>query len=264
MIGLILGDRDFPKLILKKIYKKKINHIIIDLTERKIFKKKKNSFSVGLGEFGKIIKILKKNNCKKILFAGNVKKPKFINLKLDIKGLYYMPRILRKSKIGDAALIKEIIKIFKSEKIKTINSLFFNPELTLKKGCYSKLKPDNNDLYIIKKGETFLNKLPPYDFSQAIVINNKKIIAVEKKNGTEQMLEKCRKFKHYSGNILIKYPKKKQDKRVDLPTVGFKTFKMCKKAGIKGIVLKKKQNIFLDKKMCIKFANKNKMFIISR
>jgi len=60
---------------------------------------------------------------------------------------------------------------------------------------------------------------------------------------------------------LVKFPKKKQDIRVDLPTVGLKTLKQCKTAGLKGIVLKSKKNIFLEKKKCIKFANKNKMFL---
>ena len=32
-------------------------------------------------------------------------------------------------------------------------------------------------------------------------------------------------------------------------------------AGLKGIVVKNKQHVFLDKNKCIKFANKNKMFI---
>ena len=35
----------------------------------------------------------------------------------------------------------------------------------------------------------------------------------------------------------------------------------CKKSNIKGIVLKSNENIVLDKKKCIKFANKNNMFI---
>jgi len=46
------------------------------------------------------------------------------------------------------------------------------------------------------------------------------------------------------------------------PTVGLNTFKQCKAAGLKGIVLKHKKNIFLDKKKSINFANKNKMFIL--
>ena len=39
------------------------------------------------------------------------------------------------------------------------------------------------------------------------------------------------------------------------------TFKDCKRAGLMGIVLKSKKNIFLEKEKCINFANKNKMFI---
>ena len=74
MIGLIFGETDFPKLILKKIRNKK-KYVIIDLTNKKIFKKDKNSHSVSIGQFGKIINILKDNKCKKVLFAGRVKKP---------------------------------------------------------------------------------------------------------------------------------------------------------------------------------------------
>ena len=132
MIGLIFGETDFPKQILKKIKNKK-KYIVIDLTKSKTFKKDKNSFSVSLGQFGKIISILKENRCRKVLFAGKVKKPKFSKLSLDLKGLYYMPRIVKKSKLGDAAILKEIINILQKEGIKTISSLTFNPELTFKK-----------------------------------------------------------------------------------------------------------------------------------
>jgi DUF1009 family protein len=62
---------------------------------------------------------------------------------------------------------------------------------------------------------------------------------------------------------LIKFPKKKQDLRLDLPTIGLSTLVQCKKSGLKGIVLRSKKNICLDKKKLINFANKNKMFIAS-
>ena len=65
--------------------------------------------------------------------------------------------------------------------------------------------------------------------------------------------------KHFG--ILLKFPKKKQDIRADLPTIGIDTLKDCKKIGLKGVVLKSKKNIFLDRNKCISFANKNKIFI---
>ena len=63
MIGLIFGETSFPKEILKKVKKKRKKYLIIDLTKNKSFKKDKNSYPVSLGQFGKIINILKENYC---------------------------------------------------------------------------------------------------------------------------------------------------------------------------------------------------------
>jgi UDP-2,3-diacylglucosamine hydrolase len=261
MIGLIFGETDFPKEILKKVKNKK-KYLIIDLTKKKIFKKDKNSYSVSLGQFGKIISILNEKKCKKVLFAGKVKKPKFSKIRLDLKGIYYIPKIIKSSKLGDAAILKEIINIFKKEKISTVSSLIFNPELSLKKGIYSKNKPNKEDKFDIKKGITILNTLGEYNFSQGVVVRRKKVLAIEGKGGTQRMLKKCQSKKFTNSGVLVKFPKKKQNLKIDLPTIGFKTFKQCKLSGLKGIVLKSKQHVFLEKNKCINFANENKMFIV--
>ena len=96
------------------------------------------------------------------------------------------------------------------------------------------------------------------DHIQALVIKDGNIIAKEGVEGTKKMLSK---LKLNSNGILIKLPKKKQDLRMDLPTIGFQTFKDIKKYGLKGVVLKSRKNIFLDKTKCINFANKNRIFI---
>ena len=57
MIGLIFGDTAFPNEILKTVKKKNINYLIIDLSKSKKFKKDKKSYSVSIGQFGKIINI---------------------------------------------------------------------------------------------------------------------------------------------------------------------------------------------------------------
>jgi len=260
MIGLIFGETDFPKYIYRKIKGKK-KYIIIDLTKKKFFKKNKNYYSVSVGQFGKIISILKKNNCKKILFAGKVQKPNFSKIKLDLKGVYYFPRIIKKSKLGDAAILKEIINIFKNEKIKTISSSFYTPELNLSKGNYSKYRPNKEDKMDINNALKVLNKSNQYNHIQAAISRDNSVI-LEKQAGTQNMFKKIKKIKNINKGVLVKFPKKKQDFRVDLPTVGLSTLKQCKTAGLKGIVIKHKKNIFLDKKKSIKFANKNKIFIL--
>ena len=243
MIGLIFGETDFPKQILKKIINKK-KYLIIDLTINRVFKKNKNSHSVSVGQFGKIISILKENNCKKVLFAGKVKKPNLSKIKLDLKGVYYIPRIIKSARLGDAAILKEIIRILKKEKINTINSTILTPDLSLKKGNYTKIKPNNQDKNDINKAINKLNKLAAYSFSQGVVSRNNKIIGIEKKGGTNNMLQKIKKFKNKKSGVLVKFPKKKQDIRIDLPTIGLSTLKQCKLAGLKGVVLKKKKKYF--------------------
>ncbi len=262
MIGLIFGDTHFPIEILKKVKKRRLNYLIIDLSKSKKFKQDKKSYSVSIGQFGKIIKILKENNCKKVLFAGKVNKPNFSKLKLDFKGIYYISRIIKASRLGDAAILKEIIKILSQNKIKTENSLTFNSELSLKKGNYSKIKPNNQDQLDIKKAIKTLNNLGQYSFSQGVVVRNRKVVSIEGKGGTEKMLKNSKSKKFRNHGVLVKFPKKKQDLRVDLPTIGLKTIKNSKAAGLKGIVIKSRQHVFLDKSKCIIFANKNKMFIL--
>ena len=258
MIGLFLGDTDFPNLVLKKVKKLKKKYFIIDFSKKNKFAKEKNSYRISIGKFGKIISVIKKNKSNKVLFAGKIAKPKFSTLRLDFKGFYYMPSVIKAAKLGDAAIIKSIIKILNNENIKVISSIYFNPELAIKKGVYTKVKPTKLDNKSIDKGIKYLGKSNNLDHVQALIVKNDKILLKEDKKGTKKMMSKLKKK---TEGILIKFPKKRQDLRMDLPTIGLKTLKDCKKFGVKGIVLKSKKNIFLNKKECIKFANKNKIFI---
>ncbi len=262
MIGLFLGEKNLPIEIIKKIERKKIKYFIIDLTKNNKFKKNKNSFSINIGKFGEILKLIKSKKCNKVIFAGNIIKPKISKLKLDLKGLFYIPRIVKASKKGDAAILKVLIKILSENKIKVIKLNTFNPELTLKKGIYTKNKPTLLEKEEILKGIKELKKINSFNHTQAVIIRDNKVISRETRKGTKEMIESTPKSKIKKG-ILIKLPKTKQDLRVDLPTIGIDTFKDCNKIGIKGIVVKSNQNIILNKKLAIKYANQNNLFLIA-
>ncbi len=263
MIGLFFGEKQLPLEILKSLKKKKIKYFIIDLSKNNKFKKDKNSYFINIGKFGKILELIKSKKCKKVLFAGNIIKPRISKLKLDLKGIYYIPRIIKASKLGDAAVLRELINILSENNIKVIKLNTYNPELTLSKGYYTKLKPSIVDKLTIKKGIQILKKLNSFNHVQALVINNEKIISLEKRKGTKDMLKSIRN-NNLKNKILIKMPKSKQDLRVDLPTFGLDTLKDCKKANIKGIVVKAGQHIFLDKRKGLQFANKNNIFVMAK
>ena len=90
-----------------------------------------------------------------------------------------MPSIIRAAKLGDAAIIKAIIKILDNENINVISSIFFNPELTAKSGNYSKLKPNISDIDSIKKGIVNFDNIffVPYRSSVAKIVPSLTITA---------------------------------------------------------------------------------------
>ena len=262
MIGLFLGDTNFSDIVLNRIKKLKKKYFIIDFSKNFKFKNDKNTYRISIGKFGRILSLIKEKKSKKVLFAGKIVKPKLSSLKLDFKGIYYMPKILKSSKLGDAAILKQIINILKKEKIQTVSSNKFTPEISLPKGNYTFIKPNTFDKKDIRCGEKALKKTGNFSFVQGVICRNRRVVSLEGSGGTQKMIKKVRKINKSLSGILIKYPKKRQDLRVDLPTVGLETLKQCKTAGLKGIVLKHKLNIFLNKRQSVKYANRNKMFIL--
>ena len=267
MLGLIVGESSLPNYVINKLLKKNIEFLILDLTKSNIYKRYKNSYSLKITELGKAISILKKNNCKNVIFIGKVERPDISLLKFDRKALFYLPRLFSAFKKGDGNILKEIIKIFKENKLNVVNSMKFTPELIFKDKSINKLKINNTDKSSISKGVKIIKSLSKFDIGQSVVINNGYVLAIEGPEGTDVTIKRSlhlsKKYKLKNKSILIKFPKANQDLRIDLPTIGFDTIKNCIKANIKGIAVKRSQNIILDKDKIINLAKKNNFFIIS-
>ena len=266
MLGLIVGESSLPNYVINKLLKKNIEFLILDLTKSNIYKRYKNSYSLKITELGKAISILKKNNCKNVIFIGKVERPDISLLKFDTKALFYLPRLFSAFKKGDGNILKEIIKIFKENKLNVVNSMKFTPELIFKDKSINKLKINNADKSSISKGVKIIKSLSKFDIGQSVVINNGYVLAIEGPEGTDETIKRSlhlsKKYKLKNKSILIKFPKANQDLRIDLPTIGFDTIKNCIKANIKGIAVKRSQNIILDKDKIINLVKKNNFFII--
>ena len=267
MLGLIVGESSLPNYVINKLLKKNVEFLILDLTKSHIYKRYKNSYSLKITELGKAISILKKNNCKNVIFIGKVERPDISLLKFDRKALFYLPRLFSAFKKGDGNILKEIIKIFKENKLNVVNSMKFTPELIFKDKSINKLKINNTDKSSISKGVKIIKSLSKFDIGQSVVINNGYVLAIEGPEGTDETIKRSlhlsKKYKLKNKSILIKFPKANQDLRIDLPTIGFDTIKNCIKANIKGIAVRRSQNIILDKDKIINLVKKNNFFIIS-
>jgi DUF1009 family protein len=267
MLGLIVGESSLPNFVINKLLSTNVEFLILDLTKSNIYKRYKNSYSLKITELGKAISVLKKNNCKNVIFIGKVERPQISLLKFDRKALFYLPRLFSAFKKGDGNILKEIIKIFKENKLNVVNSMKFTPELVFKDKSINKVKINNADKSSISKGVSIIKSLSKFDIGQSVVINNGYVLAIEGPEGTDETIKRSlyllKKYKLKNKSILVKFPKANQDLRIDLPTIGFDTIKNCIKANIKGIAVKRSQNIILDKNKIINLVKKNNFFIIS-
>jgi len=259
MIAIFAGSGDLPKEIISSLKKINKKFIILNLSKKNISK----SIKIELGQFGNILKILKLNKVKEVIFAGYVKRPDLRNMRLDFKALSYLPELIKAFKKGDGNILNLAKKILSDNKIKVIDSHKYCKNLLLSK-ISTIIKPNKINYLDFKKGRKILDKLSNFDNAQSIVVDNGYILAIEAAEGTDEMLKrviKLNKNKKKNSGVLIKLPKKKQNLKYDLPTVGIKTIKLCIKSKLNGIFLQKNKNIFLDQKKSIDLLNKNKLFI---
>ena len=106
-----------------------------------------------------------------------------------------------------------------------------------------------------------LDTISKFDIGQSLVIGNGNVIGIETIHGTDYLIKSCSLLKNNSkDNILIKLVKKKQNLKVDLPTIGIKTLKNCKANSIEGAYSANK-TLFVDKNEIIDFCNLNKIFL---
>ena len=264
MIGLLIGDGNLPKVLIKKLEQKKTKFIAINLSKKKISKNFFYNFNIS--QFSKIVETLKKNNCKEVILAGKVTRPRIEDIKLDFSTLKILPKIILSLKKGDSHALDFVINYLNRINMKVVSCTKYLPEL-LAENFVNKFKLSKQDLRDIEKGKAILNHVnKKYDVGQSIIINKGLVVGIEAAEGTDEMILKSFSIMKKINNkapsgVLIKVPKKIQDLRVDLPTIGYNTIRNCIKVGLRGIALKKNQNIFLDQQKSLNLIKKNNFFI---
>lgn len=265
-IIILAGNGELPYNVAKELEKRKLDFFIITFKNNKVSAKLKKYNPIEIN-FGKIVTELKKLKIKKfdsIIMIGGVKKPKLKELKPDFNSLKLIPMFTKKIiEGGDNNLLSFCIKKIEEIGFKIINIKDVLPELFLGKGVFTKILPKKDMIKDIKKGQKILEHISKFDIGQSIIIQKGNVVGIEGVQGTDFLIKNSKNYLVNDTNaILVKSTKQKQDLRVDLPTVGIKTMKNCKKSNIYGLAFTANNTIFLDVKRIISYCNENKLFLI--
>jgi len=89
-IGLIAGGGDLPKHVVQAAQQDGHEISVIALDGFANISDYEGAKSLGIAEFGKMTKLLKKAKATHICFAGIVKRPDFKKLKPDLKAMFHI------------------------------------------------------------------------------------------------------------------------------------------------------------------------------
>jgi len=261
MLGLIAGNGNFPLIFTKQA--KKNGEIVIaialfDETDKTIEQIADKTYWINVGQLSKLIEILKKENIKKCIMAGQVKHTKLFSVKPDLKALALLTKL--KSKTADS-ILSAVCDELKKDGIEFIPSNTYLSEFIPKKAVLTKLKPDKNQKENIEFGFEIARKIAQADVGQTICIKDKSIVAVEAMEGTDECIRRAGKITN--NFIVIKVARPKQDMRFDIPIIGIKTIETLKEAGASVLAVESEKTLILEIDTVINFANENNICIIA-
>ena len=267
-IGLIAGGGRLPEYVRTAASEQGNLRVVIALesfASKTIFS---NADWMRLGQFGKIVKRLKKAKCTHICFAGIVKRPDFKRMRPDLKTMRHLPGTIRAAGQGDDALMRHILGLFEQEGFKIISPQEVCVDLIMTEGLLGQIQMTEsyrNDALQACKIAAAIGAL---DIGQGAVVARGVTLAVEAQEGTDAMLTRLLELpSELRGTptervgVLAKLVKPEQDIRVDLPTLGPETVRLAAEAGLAGIVAEAGNAFVVDREETIRLADELGLFI---
>lgn len=216
----------------------------------------------------RLFKQLKSLNCKQVVFAGGMQRPKLNPLKFDLKMMGLATTLLPALKTGDDNTLRMIAGIFEGEGFEIVPAHDLLNNLLNNAGALGAYEPSEQDNYDIKRGLEVLKAMASADVGQACVVGQGLCLGMEAIQGSDAMLKFVSETKDKflpepdgAKGVFIKAPKQGQDNRMDMPTIGPDTINSVAQANLAGIALAMNGVQIIDQDKCITLANELGVFI---
>ncbi|MCG6206891.1 UDP-2,3-diacylglucosamine diphosphatase LpxI [Rhodopseudomonas sp. HC1] len=224
---------------------------------------------LGLGAFGKLLRLLRSENCRDLVFIGSLVRPSLTELRLDWGALRVLPALLAAYRGGDDHLLTGVGSLFERHGFRLLGLRDVAPDLLMPEGCLTRAMPDSSVEADIAKGRALLAALSPFDIGQGCVVIEGHVVAVEDTGGTDELLGRiaqlrvARRISAKPGHgVLVKAPKAGQDLRFDLPALGPKTIEGLIAAQLGGVAVVAGHTVVAEPQAMIAAADRAGLFAI--
>jgi UDP-2,3-diacylglucosamine hydrolase len=223
---------------------------------------------IGLAQIVRLQRLARHEHCRELVFIGAVQRPSPRQLRPDLGTLWLLPRIVRLLWGGDNHLLTGIGKLFEEGGFRVLGAHEVAPEILVPAGVLGRLHPVPRDVADIARGLSLIAAIGPFDVGQAVVVADNRVVAVEAAEGTDHMLARVAELRRgrrvglrEKGGVLIKAPKRGQDRRLDLPSIGTHTVEGAAAAGLAGIAVEAEAAIAADLQDVIRAADAAGLFL---
>ncbi|MGN0919523.1 MAG: LpxI family protein [Alphaproteobacteria bacterium] len=263
-LGIIAGSGALPHALIEACERMKRPFFLLGLKGQANPQEYDKALPQGwirLGAVGKGFRLMKKNGVEEVVMIGAVKRPSFVGLFPDLRGMKAIARLKRKS--GDDSLLRAIAREIEGEGFKVVGIDEILPHLLATGGVYTREMPRPPEQADIRRGIEVAKLLGKADVGQSVIVQQGLVLAVEGIEGTDALIRRSADLKRKGGGgVLVKVSKPQQDRRMDLPTIGPATVQAVKNAGFVGIAVEAGAVLISQSEQTVKLANQLGIFIV--
>jgi DUF1009 family protein len=223
---------------------------------------------ISVGQLGRAVKLFRNEGCRDLVFIGTLVRPALSEIRLDWGTLRVIRQVLAAFRGGDDHLLSGIGRILERDGFRMVGIKDVAPDLLVPAGALTRATPDAKAIADIAKGREVLAALGPFDIGQAVVVIDGHVVGVEDIEGTDGLLARIARLREQGRiraaprrGVLVKVPKRGQDLRFDLPTIGPRTIEGAIKAELAGIAAMAGNTIVAEPQAMIEAADAAGLFV---
>ena len=217
---------------------------------------------VRIGAASHFEKRAREEGVRDIVMVGRVRRPALREIRPDAKAAAFVARVAMKS-LGDDGLLRAVADELERFGFRVVAIQDVVAGLLAPAGTLSRAQPDRDAQRDIARGIEIAGSLGSLDVGQAVVVQQSLVLGVEAIEGTDALLERCAGLKRSGpGGVLVKIRKVRQDRRLDLPTVGTATVEKAAAAGLRGIAVEAGATLLVNRDAIVAAADKAGLFLV--
>ena len=223
---------------------------------------------ISVGELGRATNLFRSEGCRDLIFIGTLARPALSEIRLDWGTLRVLGQVWASFRGGDDHLLSGIGRILERDGFRMLGIKDVAPDLLMPEGCLTRTAPDAEADADIAIAREVLAALSPFDIGQAVVVIDRHVVAVEDIEGTDGLLARIMRLREErrirakeKRGVLVKAPKRGQDLRFDLPTIGPRTIQGVANAKLAGIAVVAGNTLVADPQAMIEKAEACGLFV---